>query len=217
VARFGDDRTVLVLRQGAVVEHIKIYAKQDTMVTVGCVVAMLEAWHVEEIDVDVIGLGAGVYDRLEELRREGKITCPVMAVNVAHEPPMQPRQGEPRPRLLRDYLWLEMARWLREEAPVFCAEDREACEDLAGELASVKYKLDSNGCLVIESKDDMKKRLGHSPDLADSLGTTFAPAGGIPVISLAPSLDMTQRPLAERLIQQSSIANRYAMPTDDDY
>jgi hypothetical protein len=68
-----------------------------------------------------------------------------------------------------------MAAWLRDEAPIFAAPDRQACEDLAGELASVTYALDSDGCLVVESKDLMKRRLGHSPDLADGLGCTFAP------------------------------------------
>ena len=108
---------------------------------------------------------------------------------------MQPRQGEPRPRRLRDYLWLEMARWLREEAPIFGADDRHACEDLAGELACVRYGLDSDGCLVVESKDAMKQRLGHSPDLADGLGCTFAPgAYTLPAINLAPALEGMRRP-----------------------
>jgi len=181
VARFGSDRITLVLRQGRVVDHIKIYAKQDTMQTVGCVIAVLEAWQVQEIDVDVIGMGSGVYDRLVEVmterRWQGRYTCDVVAVNVSHDPPEQPIKGEPRARLLRDYLWLEMARWLREEAPVFCAEDRQACEDLAGELASVRYTIDSDGRIVVEDKESLKKpnRLGRSPDLADGLGCTFAP------------------------------------------
>ena len=178
VARFGNDRSTLVLRHGNTVSHIKIYAKQDTMQTVGCIIAVLEAWQVEEIDVDIIGLGAGVYDRLAEVmtqrRRAGLFACAVVAVNVAESAP-QHRPGEPRPRHLRDYLWLEMARWLREEAPVFCAEDVQACADLAGELSSIKYALDSDGAIVIEDKDAIKKRLGFSPDLADGLGCTFTP------------------------------------------
>ena len=43
VARYGDDRTVLLLRQGALVEHIEIHSKQDTMVTVGHVVQAVKA------------------------------------------------------------------------------------------------------------------------------------------------------------------------------
>ena len=175
VARFGDDRTTFVLRHDHVVDHIKVYAKQDTMETVGCIVAVVQPWHVDEIDVDVIGVGAGVYDRLAELKRQGHLACTVVAVNVSTDPPSIPVHGEPRPRLLRDFLWLEMARWLRDAEPVFCAEDRLGCEDLAGELATVGYRLDSNGCIVVEPKEAMKKRLGHSPDLADALGCTFMP------------------------------------------
>jgi hypothetical protein len=181
VARQGSDRSVLVLRHGGVVEHIQIFSKQDTMHTVGCIVAVLAPWQVEEVDVDVIGLGAGVYDRLAELKRQGAISCAVLAVNVAQEAPPVRHPADAKPRLLRDFLWLEMARWLREESPVFTASDREACQDLAGELATVKFHLDSNGCVVIEDKDAMKKRLGMSPDLADALGCTFcppAPRGG---------------------------------------
>jgi len=68
---------------------------------------------------------------------------------------------------------------LREEAPVFAwttPEERQACEDLAGELASVCYDLDSTGCIVVEAKDSMRKRLGHSPDLGDALCCSFASA-----------------------------------------
>ena len=176
VARMGSDRTTMVLRQGRVVEHLRIFAKQDTMVTVGCIVAVLEAWQVDEIDVDVIGLGAGVYDRLAELKREGRLRCAVVAVNVAQKAPTVRHPADAKPRLLRDYLWLEVARWLRDEAPTFVASDRQACEDLAGELASVHYGLDSQGALVVEDKEAMRKRLGHSPDLADGLCCTMAPA-----------------------------------------
>ena len=53
-----------------------------------------------------------------------------------------------------------MAHWLRDESPVFCADDHSACEDLAGELASVGYGLDSHGLLVIEDKESMRSASG---------------------------------------------------------
>lgn len=185
VARMGSDRTVLLLRQGHVTEKIAIYTKQDTMETVGCILSVLEPWAVEEVDIDVIGLGAGVYDRMVELKREGQCKCAIVPVNVAQKAPAAKHPTDAKPRLLRDYLWLEMARWLREEEPVFAFEDREHAEDLAGELASVNYGIDSNGLLVVEDKDSMKKRLGSSPDIADALGCTFAPATGLPSMDLA--------------------------------
>jgi phage terminase large subunit len=176
VARMGADRTALVLRHGAMVEQIKIYAKQDTMQTVGCILAVLEPWQVDEVDVDVIGLGAGVYDRLAELKRQGLLRVALVPVNVSEKAPLVRHPADAKPRLLRDYLWLQMAEWLRTAQPVFCAENQEACQDLAGELASVGYAIDSHGALVVEDKDAMRKRLGHSPDLADALGVTFVPS-----------------------------------------
>jgi hypothetical protein len=144
------------------------------MQTVGTIISLIDAWQVDEICVDAIGLGAGVYDRLAELKRQQYLATPIIAVNVATKAPEVAHPADARPRLLRDYLWLAVAQWLREEAPVFCAEDRGACEDLAGELASVGYRIDSHGCLVVEDKDSIRKRLGQSCDLADALGCTFA-------------------------------------------
>jgi phage terminase large subunit len=172
VARFGDDRTVLLLRQGPVVDHIAVHAKQDTMVTVGHVLRAVQAWRVDEVYVDVIGVGAGVYDRLHELHKEGKLAATVTAVNVAEAAPVRPPDQDAQGKTLRDHLWLHTAAWFRDEAPVFAA-DPEHGEDLAGELSSVKYAPDSSGRLVVESKDAMKGRSLRSPDLADALILTF--------------------------------------------
>lgn len=192
VARFGDDRTVLLLRHGTLVEHTAVYAKQDTMVTVGCVLEKLLQWEADGIYIDALNMGAGVVDRLKEITphtpgladevkaymlKRGWAKLPVYPVDVSGEAPPR-KKGEPQGRRLRDHLWLEMATWIREEAPVFLAEHS---EDLAGELATPKYSPDSSGRIVIESKDDMRNRLkrigssGGSPDLADALGVTFAP------------------------------------------
>ena len=175
VARMGSDRSVLLLRQGRVVDHIAVLSKQDTMATVGRIVGVLDRWQVDTIAVDLIGVGAGVYDRLMELKRLGRITCQVSGVDVSTAAPPKTVKDEMQAYRLRDHLWLLTAQWLRDEAPVFCAEDPQANEDLAGELASVAYTLSSDGCLIVEDKDSMRKRLGHSPDLADALCCTFGP------------------------------------------
>ena len=47
-------------------------------------------------------------------------------------------------------------------------------EDLAAELCVVNKKYDSAGRLQLEEKDEIKKRLGRSPDMADALALTFA-------------------------------------------
>ena len=172
VARFGDDRTVLLLRQGPVVDHIAVYAKQDTMATVGYVLRAAREWRAEAVYVDVIGIGAGVYDRLHELHQEGKLAATVVAVNVAEAAPVRQANQDAQGKTLRDHLWLQTGAWLREDTPIFAA-DHDYCEDLAGELSSVRYSTDSSGRLVVENKDGMKARCLRSPDLADALILTF--------------------------------------------
>src|SRR6516162_8155833 len=96
-----------------------------------------------------------------EVQREQHMPWRVVRVDVSRSAPGH-RKGEPRPRLFRDYLWLETARWLRDEAPVFVAtgeSEQRLLEELAGELSSVRYAVDSSGRLVVESKDDIRKRL----------------------------------------------------------
>jgi hypothetical protein len=183
VARYGDDRTVFLLRDGPNVEHIRIEAKLDTMRVTGIIVNLIRKWHANSVHIDISGgLGAGPYDRLREMKRADKLPKDLIlvGVNVAEKAPH--RSGldtEHQPYRLRDYLWLEMADWIVNGEPSFEEVPRDISDDLAGELCSVRYAIDSAGRLVIESKDMMKKRGLRSCDLADALGTTFMAAGVI--------------------------------------
>jgi hypothetical protein len=150
------------------------------MQTAGQAVQLLEKYGGTAY-VDVGGLGAGVADRLREL---GK---PVIEVNFGSAAPSRKRHQAERDdspgqkgqsaqaKLIRDLIWLEMADWFQYEEPTFAGADKQIAEDLAGEVSTVKYRLDSSGKLQIEPKDETKKRLGFSPDIADSLACTFHP------------------------------------------
>ena len=81
VARFGDDRTALAKRQkNKLLEPVKSWNSMDLMATAGKIKAEYDATPYDarpsEILVDIIGLGAGVYDRCRELG------LPVRGVNV---------------------------------------------------------------------------------------------------------------------------------------
>jgi phage terminase large subunit len=188
VARYGDDRTVFVLRAGPNVEHVRIEAKLSVMEVAGIAVNLIKQWKAQAVFVDTIGIGSGVYDRLVEMRKElddagqPKIAPMVSLqdVNVAQKAPVRAVQvldTESQPYRLRDYLWLEMARWFREDEPSFAGADADIAQDLAGELASVRFSIDSSGRTVIEAKDQMKRRGLRSCDLADSLASTFYTSG----------------------------------------
>lgn len=178
VARFGDDRTAIIVRQGRNLRYCEIGSKQSTMVTAGKAIAVRKRFKANRIYVDSIGVGAGVCDRMRELGEN------VVEVNVAAAAPVRRKnEDDAQGHLLRDHLWLEMADWLRNDLPSFAGLSREIADDLSGELATTKFGFDSSGRIQVESKDQMKKRLKRSPDIADALGVTFAPFGGAPSLA----------------------------------
>ncbi|MXZ92763.1 MAG: hypothetical protein F4W95_05885 [Chloroflexi bacterium] len=66
VARFGSDRSVVAVRRGEVVEEISVFARLDTMAVAGNVVASVRKHRPRLVNVDEIGVGSGVVDRLRE-------------------------------------------------------------------------------------------------------------------------------------------------------
>lgn len=157
------DRTVITLRQGRVCFKQKVLRVRDLMVVCGNVAHVCHEHEVTAIFVDSIGMGGGVADRLRELG------FPAVDVNVGLNP-LEPLQYE----RLRDEIWWKTAEWVKGGG---CIPDD---PDLIRELCAPTYKRKSDGRLQVEAKDETKKRLGYSPDLADSLGLTFAmPVAGI--------------------------------------
>jgi hypothetical protein len=158
VARFGDDRTCIVKRQGQIVTEIKSWTGADLMETVGRIVHEAETDKPSEICVDSIGLGSGVADRLRELGHN------VRDVNVSESSAMNPQAAR-----LRDELWLAVRDWLNQRT---CKLPRS--DELRQELCAPTYGFTSNGKIKVEGKSDMKRRGMRSPDIADALCLTFA-------------------------------------------
>jgi hypothetical protein len=162
VARFGSDSSVLCKRQSNVVQTLERWRNLDLMQLTGAVVAQYEACDHKnrpaEILVDSIGLGAGVVDRLRELK------LPCRGINVSESPAMGGTYLN-----LRAELWHKAKAWLEKRD---CKIPNN--EDLIGELATVRYTFTSNGKIKIESKDDIRRRGLKSPDMADAFVLTFA-------------------------------------------
>lgn len=161
VARFGDDSTALAKRRGNIQkEPTKEWFGKDTMQTAGLVKNEYDNAEVKpaSINVDVIGIGAGVVDRMKELG------LPVRGINVAESSSVQDKYSR-----LRDELWFKGREWL-EEKDCKLADD----DSLIAELTTVKYSILSNGKIKVEGKDEMKKRGVKSPNRADAWLLTFA-------------------------------------------
>jgi phage terminase large subunit len=158
VARFGNDKTVLTCRQGRVVYWQKAWAKVDTEDTVGRVVAEITAFKKpDQIAVDVIGVGAGVVDKLKRIYPDI-----VVEVNSAN------RVDDGMNYNLRAKMWDNMREWLK-NSPVSIPND----QSLKSDLSALRYKF-KGGVRLMESKDEAKSRGIKSPDYADSLALTFA-------------------------------------------
>lgn len=161
-ARFGDDRTSICYRQGRKVHWIRSYSKKNTMEVAGLVVQVIKEVDPDQVAIDVGGLGAGVYDRLQELVDEKSVQ--LVQVNSSNSPIDEVKYTNKRAEM-----WGEMREWL-EKQPASIPDS----DELHADLTQIRYSYDSNNALRMEKKEDMKKRGLRSPDMADALGLTFA-------------------------------------------
>ncbi len=185
-ARFGDDRTGIIRRQGRVAFGLESYIKKDTMEITGIVNSIIEAEKPYKVFVDVGGLGAGVVDRLYELGHRDI----VVAVN-AGSTPLESRKFSNK----RAEMWANCLQWMKDEPCQIPDNDA-----LHADLCGIRYTIDSNSRLVMEKKADMKKRGIRSSDLADALCLTFA----LPPSSLDASITSQQK-AATIMSKQKSI------------
>ena len=153
VARFGADKSVIVVRDGMQVTKILEYRALDLMALTGRVQATMEAVGLDEVIIDEIGVGAGVVDRLKELKVKAH------GVNVG----IPAHDDKHFSNLRAEGYW--RLRQLFLDGVVAVPADQE----LVGQLASMRYEFDSRGRVQIESKESMRRRGASSPDKADAM------------------------------------------------
>ncbi len=159
-ARFGQDRTAIIRRQGRKLFGLERYVKKDTMEIVGIVHRIIINEKPDKVFIDIGGLGAGIVDRLHELGYKDL----VIGVNSGSTPLDQQLYLNKRSEM-----WGEFKQWLENE-PVQIPDN----DELHADICSTRYKYDSLTRLVMEPKADMKKRGIRSSDCADACGLTFA-------------------------------------------
>jgi hypothetical protein len=83
-------------------------------------------------------------------------------------------------------------------------------EELAAQLGALRWHRDSKGRIVIESKDEMRKRGLPSPDRADAMSMTFAQSNWRPSRELTPEGELEQvvRRVNEAIERRNSPENR---------
>lgn len=157
VARFGDDKSVIVIRQGRKVHEIRKFREYNTMEIATEVATAIREYSPGITFVDAVGVGAGVVDRLRMLNYE------VVEVNAGMEPDDKELYFNKRAEM-----WDRMRSWLRKGADLpYDTETRKA-------LIGIEYGFDEKERIRMERKKDMKKRGLESPDEGDALAYSFA-------------------------------------------
>ena len=162
VARFGDDRSVITIVKGHKVLPQVIVRGMDTQELAKKVYDLFLEHRAETVNVDVIGVGGGVVDALNA------IGCPVNGVNVA-EPAWDSDKFANRKA---EGWWVVRQRLL--DGDLSLPNDKDLEREL---MCSYRYNL--TGHIVIQPKEEVKKVLGRSPDLADSLVLALFPRMGL--------------------------------------
>lgn len=172
-ARFGDDATAIARRRGRVVMKVERKHKLDTMSVAGICKQILDTEKPARMFVDVGGLGAGIYDRLVEMGY-GEIVRAVNFGSAPLEPPkIDPETGKEiggGPANRRAEMWMASKDWLSQVGGAQIPDD----DSLQADACGPKYKYDSNSRVLLEKKEDMRRRKVGSPDGWDAVALTFA-------------------------------------------
>jgi phage terminase large subunit len=160
VARYGDDDSVFAVRQGNKVLETVTWGHRDSIYTAGRAARLIKEHRPVRTYVDVVGLGAGIYDILKkEIGGEFKV--------------MEFDSGKPA---------LDTERYLNRRAEGYWEFNQKLTDqvlelpnsdNLKAQLADIRYTYNARGLLQIESKEDAKSRGSKSPDIADAVMMTF--------------------------------------------
>lgn len=161
VARFGDDKSVFCFRRGRKCLFFESYARLDNVEVANRATFFIRQYKPARVFIDAGGVGGGVVDILNDRGFKRVVRAVMFGAKALADDRYHNRRAE---------MWDELRIWLSGEQKVELPND----ENLANELCAVNKKYDSRGRLQLEEKEEIKKRLGKSPDMADALALTFA-------------------------------------------
>ncbi len=168
VARFGDDESVIRFRKGRDARtHLPLkFRGLDNMQLAARVAEQYNFYQADAVMVDGGGNGGGVVDRLRQLG------VPVYDIQFGAKADLSlPGQEHVKYANKSAEMWGNMREWLKQGGSI--NDD----PDLRSQLEGREYGFvlrDGHDAIILEKKEDMKKRGLSSPDDADALALTFA-------------------------------------------
>lgn len=159
IARFGNDKTVIIVRQGPKVLYIEEIRKSDLTNTSGRIISIAKSFKAKTVIIDEIGIGAGVVDNLRNQKN-----LSVIGFNSGF------RAQNPESYLNLRSEAFDGIRSRFETGDIAIPNDPE----LVSQLASLTYKYNARGQLQLESKENIRSKGRQSPDKADALAIAFS-------------------------------------------
>ncbi len=158
VAREGDDATCIVVRQGRVLLHLEQHYKKPGNYIAQRIVYLSQRFHVARAFIDNTGgFGGSVLDFLAVYGYEG-----ALGIHFSES-----AEDKEQFKNIRSEMWWKLSEWVKDGAAL--PDSSEMQKDLC--TPTYKYQGDK---FLLESKYDMKKRSGKSPDVGDAMALTFA-------------------------------------------
>jgi len=195
VARFGGDRSALAVWRGPALLSLTTQQGMDVMEVASWVASEINRQRPGTVRVDEIGIGAGVVDRLRQLGHRN-----VEAVSVSRSA----SKPELHANLRAEMFW--KLREALEKGEVGLLGD----EKLLAELSAIRYSFTASGQIRLEKKEETKKRVGHSPDLADAVALGFP--GGLPE---APPILIGRASRSPKELREKGLAGPHLEPAFD--
>ena len=169
VARGGKDQTIIVKNFNYWIEEL--VKEPGQMTPDGYIVAdMVHAEHKDNalIHIDSVGIGASPFDILtQRLFNNATMTSPVVGINAAAASEARDKSDQFGFANKRAEMWWRLREMLDPSSGIelVLPNDRE----LLADLCAARWKKTARGDIQIESKEDIKKRLGRSTDCGDAL------------------------------------------------
>lgn len=167
VARYGTDSTVLTGLHGKQQTGLEVLYRSSAIDVVGAAINMSREMNgADVICVDETGVGGGVVDLLIDAVQTGALprNCEIRGVQFGAA--CEDDADRERYANLKARMFDLLSKDLKDPEGLCLFNDSTYLE----ELPTILFKYDQKGRLVIESKDDYKKRTGRkSPDRSDSV------------------------------------------------
>lgn len=172
-SRFGDDRFSIAWRRGRKVFRKESRQKLDNVQGANWVKQIIDEDKPDRVFIDVGGQGAGVYDILKSWGEPYSSICVPVDFGgspQASEIVLPNGEKRPGPRNRRAEMWMRSKDWLEDPLGADIPDE----DSIQTDACTPTFRYDVNQFLLIESKEQMRKRGMRSPDEWDAIALTFA-------------------------------------------